>query len=129
VNLPVPLAAQEQEELNAVMEGVRTAWLAHDYPGIVASSDTVRLQLPIVGRAVAVRPSHAARVLREYLRSSNEIDFEFRNYRTVSAGHTYAQMTRRYVVRGTSDERTETVFLGFRLVDGRWRLREVRVTP
>lgn len=129
VNLPFPLASQEQDDLTAAMERVRTAWLAHDYPGVVASSDTVRLQLPGVGRAAAVRPSHAARVLREYLDSANEIAFELRNYREVSEGHTYAQMTRRYVVRGTSDERLETVFLGFRVVDGAWSLREIRVTP
>lgn len=111
------------------MEAVRAAWLAHDFPSIVASSDTVRLQLPNVGRAAAVRPSHAARVLREYLRSANEIAFEFRSFRSVSEGHSYAQMVRRYVVQGTADERVETVFLGFRLVNDRWRLREIRVTP
>jgi hypothetical protein len=115
--------------LDEAAERVRQAWLAHDYAGLVASSDTLRLQLPGIGRATPVRPPQAARVLREYLRSANEIAFELRHFRSVAEGHSYAQMVRRYVVQGTSDERVETVFLGFRWLEGQWRLREVRVTP
>ncbi len=115
--------------LDRAAEKVRQAWLAHDYSGLVASSDTLRLQLPGIGRAASVRPQQAASVLREYLRSANEIAFELRHFRNVADGHSYAQMVRRYVVQGTSDERVETVFLGFRWLGGVWRLREVRVTP
>ena len=43
--------------------------------------------------------------------------------------HAYAEMVRVYAVLGTSDERVETVFLGFRRVDGDWGVREIRVTP
>ncbi len=118
-----------QTPLDRAVEAARVAWLEHDYEGLVASSDTVRLQLPEVGRTPAVPPAHAASVLEEYLYSANEIAFEVRQIRPASEDHAYAEITRRYVVRGTSDERVETVFLGFRRIDGRWRLREVRVTP
>ena len=118
-----------QSELEASVEWGRTAWLSHDYEALFASSDTVRLQLPEIGRHQAVTPAHAARVLREYLSPADEISFELLRIREASEDHAYAQLARRYVVRGTIDERVETVFLGFRRVAGRWRLREVRITP
>jgi hypothetical protein len=67
-------------------------------------------------------------MLEEYLLTANEVAFDLGRIREASEGHAYAQLVRRYVVRGTSDERVETVFLGFRLLGGRWRLREVRIT-
>ena len=121
--------AAAQTPLDQVVEAVRIAWLAHDYEGLVASGDTVRLQLPKVGRTPAIPPAHAASMLEEYLSPSNEIAFEVGRVRPASEDHAYVQITRRYVVQGTSDERVETVFLGFRRIEGRWRLREVRVTP
>ena len=118
-----------QSPLQQAVELARLAWLQHDFRGLVESSDTVRLQFPEGGRAPSVRPAHAARVLEEYLVSANEIAFELRSIREASDDHAYAQLVRRYVVQRTSDERVETVFLGFRRVEGRWLLREIRITP
>ena len=123
-----PAAASAQLELEEIVELVRTAWLRHDYEGLLASSDTVRLQFPEIGRQQGVPPAHAARVLREYLSSADEVSFELYQILTASENHRYAQLVRKYVVRRTTDERVETVFFGFRRVEGRWRLREVRVT-
>jgi len=47
----------------------------------------------------------------------------------VAADHAYAEFGRRFQVRGTSDRREETVFLGYRQLGGIWRLREVRIAP
>ena len=41
-------------------------------------------------------------------------------------GRSVVELDRHYVVRGTSDQRRESVFLGFRLVQGEWILSEVR---
>ena len=128
LQLGVPGSATGQMELEEAVELARSTWLSHDYMGLFASSDTVRLQLPGIGRHQGLQPAHAARFLKEYLAAANEMTFWLRRIRTASEDHAYAQITRRYVVRGTTDERVETVFLGFRRVDGRWRLREVRVT-
>jgi len=46
--------------------------------------------------------------------------------REVEPGRGFVELERRYVVTGTRDERRETVFLGFRLVLGRWVLSELR---
>ena len=123
-----PTAVSAQLDLEEIVELVRKAWLRHDYEELLASSDTVRLQFPEIGRQQGVPPAHAARVLREYLSSADEVSFELHQILTASEDHRYAQLVRKYVVRRTTDERVETVFLGFRRVAGRWRLREVRVT-
>ncbi len=123
-----PTAVSGQRDLEEIVEAARTAWLRHDYDELLASSDTVRLQLPHIGRQQGVPPAHAARVLRDYLGSAEEISFELRQILSASEDHRYAQLERRFVVRRTTDERVELVFLGFRRVEGRWRLREVRVT-
>lgn len=129
LELALPAGAEAQSELAEVVEAARVAWLGHEYDELLASSDTVRLQLPGLGRHQGVPPAHAARVLKEYVASSDEVSLELRRMRSVAEDHAYAQLVRRYVVRGTTDERVETVFFGFRRLEGRWRLREVRVTP
>jgi hypothetical protein len=63
------------------------------------------------------------------LSPTEEVSFELMNVRDLEDDHAYAEMKRVFVVKGTVEERAETVFLGFRRIDGVWRLREVRVTP
>lgn len=124
------VAAQEETgDLSAVVEQARLAWLAHSTRDLVARSDTVRLRLPGVAASAAARPAQAARLLDDYLSGAAEGEFVLRELRYVEDDHAYAEFTRRYAVRGTEDLRDETVFLGFRRVDGRWRLREVRIAP
>ena len=52
-----------------------------------------------------------------------------RGVRELGSGKGYAELQRRYVVVGTSDERQETLVLGFRSAGGSWRLVELRSTP
>lgn len=123
------VAAQEAETLEAAVERARVAWLDHDARALTASSDTVRLRIPGVAANHAMRPAQAARLLEQYFEASEEEGFDLREIRSVGEGHAYAELERRYAVRGTDDRRAETIFLGFRQVDGQWRLREVRIAP
>jgi hypothetical protein len=129
----VPLhgaAAQARNDsLSTVVEQARVAWLGQKVRALVAHSDTVRLRLPGVAASASTRPSQAARLLEEYLSAATERDLTLREVRYVQADHAYAEFSRRFAVRGTDDLREETIFLGFRRVDGSWRLREVRVAP
>lgn len=118
-----------QTALTEVVERARSAWMEHSARSLVARSDTVRLRIPGVAVAQALRPGQAARLLGKYMEAADETELVLREIRHVGEGHAYAEMARRYVVRGTRDERVETVFFGFRVVNGEWRLREVRVTP
>lgn len=121
---------EAQGPLEGAVGEAREAWLAHDVERLVARSDTLRLQLPgIEVSAPAVRPRQGARLLARYLDPAEELSFSQRELRRLAPDHAYAEMVRVYVVRGTAEERVETVYLGFRVVGGEWRLREVRVTP
>jgi hypothetical protein len=124
-----PATAQERDSLDAAVERARLAWLAHDVRALVASSDTMRLRVPGVAVNHSMRPGQAARLLEQYLEASEEQGLELREIRPVGEGHAYAELERRFAVRGTDDRRAETVFFGFRQVEGRWRLREVRIAP
>ena len=117
-----------QDDLDAAVERARQAWLQHDVQGLF-ESDTVRLNLPGVAWAASLKPGQAARLLSQYLKVSEEREFTLREVRMLAPDHAYAEVRRRYAVRGTDEERWETAFLGFRLLDGRWQLREVRITP
>jgi hypothetical protein len=129
-SLAVPgRAAEAQDDLTAAVVAAREAWLAHDIPLLLEASDTVRLHLPEIAQALSVRPAQAVRLLQAYLKTAEEHAFTLREIRHMGQGHAYAEMERLYVVKGTSEERTETVYIGFRRVGDVWRLREVRVTP
>ena len=126
-----PSAVEAQgpaDSLEIAVGWVRDAWMTHDMAELVSRSDTVRLHLPGISSA-SLRPAQAARLLQDYLKTAEELEFILRDIRRLAWDHAYAEMTRHYLVRGTSEEREETVFLGFRVVEATWRLREVRVTP
>ena len=118
-----------QSDLNRAVEFARAAWEGHDIRGLVAASDTLRLRIPEVAAAQSLRPAQAARILAGFLADADELSLQLREIRYVADDHAYAELERRFVVRGTEERRDETVFFGFRRVEGVWRLREVRVTP
>ncbi|GIW53484.1 MAG: hypothetical protein KatS3mg081_2839 [Gemmatimonadales bacterium] len=122
-----PAAVEGQESLAQTAERARRMWMAHDMSGLVGSSDTLRVQLPGVGRSASLSPAQAIRVLLRYVEGAEELSLDLRAIRSAGPGHGYVEARRRYVVGGTRDEREETVFLGYRHVGGEWRLREVRV--
>jgi hypothetical protein len=116
-----PLAAAVQEAQNA--------WLQHDVESLVSSSDTVRLHIPDLPPSASLRPGQASRLLDRYLSPTEEVSFELSNVRELAEDHAYAEVQRVFVIKGTVEQREETVFLGFRRIQGIWSLREVRVTP
>ncbi|MDH3290829.1 MAG: hypothetical protein OEO20_11720 [Gemmatimonadota bacterium] len=117
-----------QEDLDRAVERAREAFFGHEVGALLATSDTVRLNIPGTAKSASMKPGQAARILEKYLHSAQERDLTLVRLRTLAEDHAYAELDRSYVVRGTSEERRERVMLGFRRVDGTWRLREVRVT-
>ncbi len=124
-----PLFGQSEDPLRQAVRAAQESWMAHDVDLLVAGSDTVRLHIPGIAPSASLRPGQASRLLDRYLRPTEEVSFELINVRNLAEDHAYAEVQRRYVVRGTTEEREETVFLGFRMIDSVWSLREVRVTP
>ena len=115
--------------LNDAVQEAQDAWLRHDVESLVSGSDTVRLHIPDLPPSASLRPGQASRLLDRYLSPTEEVSFELSNVRELAEDHAYAEVQRIFVIKGTIEQREETVFLGFRRIQGIWSLREVRVTP
>jgi len=118
-----------QGSLAEVAERVRQAWLVHDVQGVVGQSSSVVLQIPGADPSAPVDRAQAIELLRRHLRAGAERGLRFSAVREVEPGRGYAELDRRYVVAGTSDERRETIFLGFRKPGREWMLTELRSAP
>lgn len=114
--------------LTEAARSARDAWLAHDPQSLVAKSPSVVLQIPGADPSSPVGRPQAAELLRRHLATAVERSLTILNIREVEPGKGFVEVERRYVIRGTSDERRETLFFGFRQVGGRWVLTEVRST-
>ena len=120
-----PVAAQET--LQQAAAGARQEWLTHDVAGLVAGSDTVRLQVPGVPQSASLEAAQVARLLSRYLGATRETAFDLVAVRPTGGDEGYAEGRRHNVGQGTAEVREETVFLGFERRGGRWCLREIRV--
>lgn len=118
--------AAAQTGLVAAAESAARAWLAHDAAGLVGRSQALVLQIPGADPSAALGRAQAIELLRRHFQSATERTVVVATTREVDAGRGVVELDRHYVVRGTSDQRRESVFLGFRLVPGGWILSEVR---
>ena len=118
-----------QQTLAAAAEQLRAAWLAHDARGVVGQSSSILLQIPGADPSSPLGRAQAVELLRRYLRSVVECSVDVRTVREVEDGKGFVELERRYVVVGTSDERRETLFLGFRRAGALWVLSELRTAP
>lgn len=120
--------AVAQGDLVAAAEAAARSWQAHDAPALVGRGQALVLQIPGADPSAALGRAQAVELLRRHFQSATERSVNVGTAREVEAGRGVVELERRYVVRGTADERRETVFLGFRLVQGQWILSEVRTT-
>lgn len=125
--LPRPLAAQET--LSDAAARARDAWSAHDAAAFVGRSTNLALQIPGADPSAALGRSQAIELLSRYFRPTEERGLDVTAIREVEPGNGFVEMTRRYVVAGTSELRRETLFLGYRLLDHEWHLVELRSAP
>ncbi len=121
--------ARGQGSLPDAAERVRQAWLAHDAQAVVGQCASLVLQIPGADPSAPVGRAQAVELLRRHLRAGVERTLSVRAVREVEPGRGYAELDRRYVVAGTTDERRETIFLGFRKPSDAWVLDEVRSAP
>lgn len=115
-----------QADLTSAAAHAAAAWQSHDAAGLVGRSATLVLQIPGADPSAALGRAQAIELLRRHFQSAEERRVNVAAAREVEAGRGVVELDRHYVVRGTSDERRETVFLGFRLNQGQWLLTEVR---
>ena len=118
-----------QGALPGAAERARQAWLAHDPQALVGQSASLVLQIPGADPSSPLAKAQAMELLRRYWRSAEERGIDVVGIREVEPGRGFVELTRRYVVAGTSELRRETLFLGFRSRGGEWVLAELRSAP
>jgi len=118
-----------QGSLSDAAERAKRAIMAHDAQALVGQSSNVVLQIPGADPSSPLGKAQAIELLRRYLRPAEERGLDVTAIRVVERGKGFIEITRRYVVSGTTELRHETLYLGYRLVDGEWRLAELRSAP
>ena len=118
-----------QSTLPEAADRAKQAWMAHDPQALVGQSPSIVLQIPGADPSSPLGRAQAVELLRRYLRAVEERGLDVTVIREVEPGKGFVELTRRYVVAGTTELRRETLFLGFRLLAGRWRLVELRSAP
>lgn len=127
VALSSRLAAQAT--LSAAADRAKQAWSDHDPEALVGKSSNIVLQIPGADPSSPLGRAQAIELLRRYMRPAEERGLDIATIREVEAGKGFVELTRRYVVAGTSELRRETLFLGYRLQKDEWRLVELRNAP
>ena len=122
-------ALQGQATLSDAAAKAKSAWIAHDPEGLVGKSSNIVLQIPGADPSSPLARAQAIELLRRYFRPAEERGLDVAAIRVVEADKGFVELTRRYVVTGTSEERRETLFLGYRLIAREWRLVELRSAP
>ena len=118
-----------QSTLSEAAARAKQALSVHDAQALVGRSSNVVLQIPGADASSPLGKAQAIELLRRYLRPAEERGLDVTTIREVEPGKGFIELTRRYVVSGTSDLRRETLYLGYRLLDGEWRLVELRSAP
>jgi len=112
--------------LETAAQAARQSWYVHDVSGLLAGSSGIILQIPGADPSSPLGRPQAAELLRRYLGGARERSVTVVSVREVEPGIGFVELDRRYVVSGTADQRRESLFLGFRRVEGRWVLAELR---
>ena len=127
--LALPRVALGQRTLSDAAERAKHAITAHDAQALVGQSSNVVLQIPGADPSSPLGRLQAVELLSRYLRPSEERGLDVTAIREVERGKGFIEITRRYVVSGTTELRHETLYLGYRFLDGEWRLAELRSAP
>jgi hypothetical protein len=106
---------------------LRASWARQDAPGIVTGATRVVIQLPGEPATAPLPSDQAARALAGLFVDATEVGLDVDTVRTLGHEAVYAEMRRRFRVRGSEGTVEQRVFAAFRLDGGRWRLQELRV--
>ena len=129
VTVVAALPAYGQGTLSDAAHRAQQALSAHNAEALVGLSSTIVLQIPGADPSSPLGRPQAIELLRRYLRPAEERGLDVTAIREVEPGKGFVELTRRYVVAGTTELRRETVFLGYRLEGRNWRLVELRSAP
>jgi hypothetical protein len=121
--------AGAQAGLTQAAARARADWIGHRATALLAGSPGVILQIPGADPSSAIGREQAAALLARYLRTAAERSVDIATVREVEEGRGYVELVRRYQVAGTTEERHETVYLGFQRRGPEWVVVELRIAP
>lgn len=111
----------------ATIARLRESWSRQDAAGIVAGATRVVIQLPGEAATAPLGAEQAARALARLFRDATEVGLEVDAVRTLGTETVYAEMRRRFRVRGSDRTAVQRVFAAFRFEGEQWRLIELRI--
>jgi hypothetical protein len=123
----VGLAAVLAQDATRSIDRLRASWSRQDAAGIVAGTTRVVVQLPGESATVPLATEQAARALARVFVDASEVALEVDGVRSLGNETVYAELRRRFRVRGSDGTVEQRVFAAFRLDEGRWRLVELRI--
>lgn len=121
------LAVVVAQDPSAPIDRLRASWSRQDAAGILAGTARVVVQLPGEAATAPLGSEQAARALARLFVDATEIALEVDAVRPLGNETVYAEMRRRFRVRGSEGTVEQRVFAAFRADSGRWRLVELRI--
>lgn len=121
------LAVATAQDPRAAIDRLRQAWAEQDAVGVVMGATRVVVQLPGEAATAPLSSEQAARALERLFADATEAGLDLHALRALGSETAYAEMRRRFRVRGSDGEVVQRVFAAFRLDNGRWRLVELRI--
>lgn len=125
----VPLALALLGNPQDAITRLRDAWARQDAGAVVAGATRVVVQLPGEAATAPLSAEQAARALDRLFRDATEVALEVDAVRALGTETVYAELRRRFRVRGSEATVAQRVFAAFRLEGGQWRLVELRIGP
>jgi hypothetical protein len=123
----VAFAAALTQDPTGAVDRLRASWSRQDAAGIVAGASRVVVQLPNEAATAPLTTEQVARALARLFVDATEIGLDVDAVRTLGNESVYAEMRRRFRVRGSDGTVEQRMFAAFRLEGGRWRLVELRI--
>ncbi|HJU66879.1 MAG TPA: hypothetical protein VJ650_01440 [Gemmatimonadaceae bacterium] len=123
----VPFAIALFSSPQEAVARLREAWARQDAAGVLAGATRVVVQLPGEALTAPLSAEQGARALERLFRDATEIELEVDAIRTLGSETVYAEMRRRFRVRGSDGSVVQRVFAAFRLDADQWRLVELRI--
>jgi hypothetical protein len=129
ISLAASPAPGQSASLEKTANQARDAWFGHEVSRLVRGSDSILVQLPGASPSVPVSRDQAAALLREFFRTSEEVQTDLGRVRKSGNDRALVEILRQYRVTGTMEVRRHSALLGYSLVQDSWRLVELRISP
>ncbi len=129
VGVPAGQGGAQDSALMAAARRATEAWMRHDFTAFVGTGEAVMVNLPGAEPSAPLRPAQAAALLRDYTAGKREVDVTILVARRVEPDRAYVEAQRVFESEGMGVRHSETLYFGFRLVQGRYHLVEVRALP